>query len=74
MREPTERERARAREIALGAAGRISSGLGLGEANVVEALAAEVLETVVKSYQDDSWVDSGLEPTINFQLLLERLR
>lgn len=74
MREPTERERARAREIARLTAGRISTGLGLGEDAVVDAMAEEVLAVVVHSFDDDGWVDSGLEPTVNLQNLIARLR
>jgi hypothetical protein len=74
VREPNDREVMRAREIARAAAGRISSGTGKSEDVVLEALTAEVLETALRTYDDDGWVDAGVEPTINLQLLLERLR
>lgn len=72
MREPTDRERARATEIAQRSAGMLPPELQ--REGIVEALASQVLESAVRTYADDSWTTTGVEPTINLPELLSRLR
>jgi hypothetical protein len=74
VREPTDRERARAAEIAartLLALPPRPAGL---DAELVATMTELVLDAAARNWDDDGWVDSGTEPTVSLQPILDRIR
>ena len=74
VREPTDRERARAADIARRTLEALPPRPAGVDAEIVAAMTEQVLDAAVRNWDDDSWVDSGTEPTVSLQPILDRIR